>query len=251
MYIKTKIFPHIPNFITILNLISGTVGIYLVLEGNIYWGCYMIYLAGLFDFFDGFIARLLHASSEIGKSLDSLADIISFGLLPTAILFKIIESILVQSNPDFSVNTASISQIILLGSSVLIISFSALRLAKFNTDTRQTYGFIGVPTPATAFLISSFPFIINDTESVGAFFLTKLYVIVPLALILSLLMVSEIPMISLKFKNFELKENIYKYLLIILSVSCIIIWGIASIPLIFLFYVILSYTQSKLHKNLN
>jgi CDP-diacylglycerol--serine O-phosphatidyltransferase len=205
----------------------------------------MIYIAALFDFLDGLAARILKATSEIGKSLDSLADVISFGLLPSAIIYYIVKLIIVGINPGFTLVNASFSETILLLSSLLIVSFSALRLAKFNTDTRQSYGFIGVPTPATAILISSFPFIINSEGSLGAFLLMKLYFLIPLTLVLAFLMVSEIPMISLKFKNFSIKQNVFKYLLILVSIISIGIWGITSIPVIFLVYIICSVLENR------
>ena len=247
MIFNSKVVPHIPNFITILNLISGALGIFFVFQDKILWACIMIYIAALFDFLDGLVARILKASSEIGKSLDSLADIISFGFLPTAIIYYIIKQIILSANHDFVVLNASTIEILLLASSLLIVSFSALRLAKFNTDSRQSYGFIGVPTPATAILISSFPFIIN-TESWAADLLMRLYIIIPLTLILSFLMVSEIPMISLKFKNYGFRENIYKYLIIILSIVSLIIGGITSIPVIFLIYIVCSILQNRSSK---
>ncbi len=244
MFLRSKVFVHIPNFITILNLISGAIGIFFVFQDKIIWACIMIYVAGIFDFLDGFAARLLKATSEIGKSLDSLADVISFGLLPSAILYYIIKLIIYQINPAFSLAGASFTEILLLSSSLLIVAFSALRLANFNVDTRQSYGFIGVPTPAIALLISSFPFIINQ-GAFGAVLLMKLYIIIPLILVLSLLMVSEIPMLALKFKSFSVSKNIYIYLLIIISIISIIFWGVNSIPLIFLVYILFSVLENK------
>lgn len=246
MFFKNKIAPHIPNFITILNLISGAIGIFLVLKGKVIDACYMMYLAALFDFLDGLMARILKASSEIGKSLDSLADMISFGLLPATIIFSIIQGILSSSDPSFKVFESSLSDKLLLASSLLIAAFSALRLANFNTDSRQTYGFIGVPTPAVGILVSSFPFILEKTGSLGAILLSKLYIIIPLTLVLSLLMVSELPMISLKFKTYGFSENIFKYLLILISVICIVIWGIGSVPIIFLCYLLFSFAEQKI-----
>ncbi len=247
MFFRSKVLVHVPNFITILNLISGAIGIFFVFQDKVIWACIMIYIAGLFDFLDGFAARLLKATSEIGKSLDSLADVISFGLLPSAILYYIIKLIIYQINPAFSLTGASVAEILLLSSSLLIVAFSALRLANFNVDTRQSHGFIGVPTPATAMLISSFPFIINQ-GTFGAVLLMKLYIIIPLILVLSLLMVSDIPMIALKFKSFSFAKNIYVYLLIIISVISILLWGVTSIPLIFLVYILFSVLQAKKEK---
>lgn len=247
---KIKVVSHVPNFITILNLIAGAVGVYLVFEGNVLLACSMIYVAAIFDFLDGLAARIFKATSEIGKSLDSLADLVSFGFLPTAIIFSIIKSILITSNPQFSVSEASVTEILLLGSSLFILAFSALRLANFNVDTRQTYGFIGVPTPSIAILISSFPFIISESSWLSDM-LMKLYVIIPLILILSFLMVSEIPMISLKFKNLKIKENLFKYLLILISAIALIYGGINSIPLIFVAYILFSVIESTIYKKEN
>lgn len=244
MFSKSKIFQNIPNFITILNLVSGALGVFFVFEDKILLACMMIYIAAIFDFLDGMVARMLKATSEIGKSLDSLADVVSFGFLPTTIIFYIIKMIIMRSNPEFSVWDASLSEILLLGTSLLIVSFAALRLANFNNDTRQTYGFIGVPTPSVAILISSFPFIINKPGWEGVM-LMKLYVIIPIVFILSFLMVSEISMISMKFKNLSFKENVFKYLLIVISATAVIIGGIASIPVIFLVYIIFSIIESR------
>lgn len=248
MFLQSKVFPHIPNFITILNLVSGAVGIFFIFQDQVLWACFMIYIAALLDFLDGLAARVLKATSEIGKSLDSLADVISFGLLPSAIIFYIIKLIITGINPEFTLNNASLAETILLLSSLLIVSFSAVRLAKFNTDTRQSYTFIGVPTPATAILISSFPFIINTEGSVGAFLLMKLYFLIPVTMILAFLMVSEIPMISMKFQNFSIRQNIFKYLLILISLLSIVIWGITSIPVIFLVYIICSIMESRFQR---
>ncbi|HEX3007482.1 MAG TPA: CDP-alcohol phosphatidyltransferase family protein [Bacteroidales bacterium] len=244
MFLRSKILSSLPNFITILNLISGSVGIFLVFHDKIIWACIMIYIAALFDFFDGFVARLVKASSDIGKELDSLADVISFGLLPTAIVYYIVKLIILQANPSFLVMNASFTEILILATPLFIVAFSALRLAKFNIDTRQSYGFIGVPTPATAVLVSSFPFII-ESGSWGAFLLMKLYVIIPLILILSFLMVSEIPMMSLKFKTYRFSDNLYKYLLLIISAISLVVGGVTSIPVIFLVYIIFSFIQNK------
>lgn len=244
MFFKTKVFPHIPNFITMLNLVSGAIGIVFIFQGHLMHASIMIYIAGIFDFFDGFAARLLKVTSDIGKSLDSLADVVSFGLLPTGIIYQLLFQIIQQSNPAFSLENANYLEIGILSSSLLVAVFSALRLAKFNHDSRQSEGFIGIPTPANALLISSFPFITMHTESIGAKLLMNLYVLIPITVILSLLLTSEIPMLSLKFKSFALRKNIFRYLLIVTSIILVTIWGIASIPFIFLFYIMFSLIRN-------
>lgn len=152
--------------------------------------------------------------------------------------------IIMKSNPGFSVLDASLTEVLLLSTSLFIVAFAALRLANFNTDTRQTYGFIGVPTPSVAILISSFPFII-DKAGWESLLLMKLYVIIPVVFILSFLMVSEISMISMKFKSLNFKENAFKYLLIIVSVISVLVGGVSSIPVIFLVYILFSIIESK------
>lgn len=245
MFFKTKVAPHIPNLITLLNLISGAIGLLLVFEGEIIGACFTIYIAAIFDFFDGFVARLLKTSSEMGKSLDSLADVISFGLLPSAIIFSIIQQIILQTNPLHTIANASFIEISLLASSLFIVAFSALRLANFNVDERQKDGFIGLPTPANAILISSFPFIIAQSGTVASDLLLHLYVIIPLTLVLSFLLVAEIPMMSFKFTNYKLRENIYRYLLVLIAVVCVFLWGVISVPIIFVFYILFSVLQKK------
>lgn len=247
MFLRTKVFAHIPNFITILNLISGAIGIFFVFQDQIIWASIMIYIAALFDFLDGFAARLLKATSEIGKSLDSLADVISFGLLPSAILYFIVKGIIYRINPAFSMAGASVTEILLMATPLLIVAFSAIRLAKFNVDKRQSYGFIGVPTPATAMLISSFPFIILK-GSFGALLLSKIYILIPLILVLSLLMVSEMPMIALKFTSFGFSKNLFVYLLLIFSAIGLVIWGFSFIPVIFVLYILFSVLKNGMEK---
>lgn len=248
MFFKSKVFPHIPNFITLFNLVSGAIGIVFIFQGHLIYASIMIYIAGIFDFFDGFAARLLKVTSDVGKSLDSLADVISFGLLPTGIIYQLLFRIIQQANPAFSLDNANYLEIGILSTALFVAVFSALRLAKFNHDSRQSEGFIGIPTPANALLISSFPFIVMQTESVGAKLLMNLYILIPLTVILSLLLTSEIPMISLKFKSFALKNNIFRYLLIVTSIILVAIWGIASIPFIFLFYIVFSLIRN--HTNI-
>ncbi|OZA56958.1 MAG: CDP-diacylglycerol--serine O-phosphatidyltransferase, partial [Sphingobacteriales bacterium 39-40-5] len=138
---------HIPNSVTCLNLFSGCLGIVFAFQGNLIWASYAIVIAAVFDFFDGMLARLLKAYSDIGKELDSLADMVSFGVLPSVIIYQLFA---LSPQIDFGADWLSFSAFI-------IAVFSALRLAKFNIDTRQSENFIGLPTPANALLIASFP----------------------------------------------------------------------------------------------
>lgn len=224
---------HIPNALTLLNLLSGVIGIFWVLEGKIYYAAWFIILSAFFDFLDGFAARLLKVSGELGKQLDSLADLVSFGVLPGFVLFKLCEQ----------VSTASWLPYLTL----TIPLFSALRLAKFNLDTRQSDRFIGLPTPANALFISTLPYLFSKWIDLERIFLTpSTYVI--LAWLLSFLLVAEIPLIALKFKNFSFGNNVFRYVLIGLGMGLILVFGLAGIPLIILSYLALSLIENSLLK---
>jgi CDP-diacylglycerol---serine O-phosphatidyltransferase len=228
---------HIPNAITLLNLLSGVFSIYFGMQGNLLLAGYCIFLAAVFDFFDGFAARLLHAKSDIGLQLDSLADMVSFGVAPGFIMYHMINRSL---GSDFD------SYLPFFG--FIIPLFSALRLAKFNVDENQTDSFIGVPTPAVALLIASFPIIIlktyaNDFNLYSDIVLNT-YFLVGVSVAFSLLMVSPFPMFALKFKSYGWKSNQVPYLFVIVSLVLILFLGFAAVPLIILFYLLLSFSIS-------
>ncbi len=234
-----KIKQHIPNFVTSLNLLSGCLGISFAFNGNLELAAWMIALAALFDFMDGMAARLLHVTSEIGKQLDSLADVISFGLLPGVIVLELMRN----SNNLPGSGTGSINLFPFLA--FLIPVFSALRLAKFNIDTRQTDSFIGVPTPAAAIFFGSFPLILKQIAASGKFeFLAALlgnyYVLAALTIILSGLLVAELPLFSLKFKNMGWKDNKAQFTLLLFALFALIVLGFAAMPFIIIVYIILS-----------
>lgn len=183
---------HVPNFITTLNLFSGSIAVYFAFQGNFEVAFFAVILAALFDFMDGFAARLFKAYSPMGKELDSLADVISFGLAPGAIAFSLLEQ---STLPDW-----------VKFSGFIIPVFSALRLAKFNIDERQSESFLGMPTPANAL------FWIGISYSFSPFFIGNPAITLAAILILSGLLVSEIPMISLKFKGLSWTKNARKYI---------------------------------------
>lgn len=192
----------------------------------------MIGLAGIFDFLDGFVARLLKSSSPIGKELDSLADVVTFGVLPACIVFSLIQ----EAVPDiFGLWKAYLAFIIAV--------FSALRLAKFNIDTRQAESFIGVPTPAIAFLIGSIPLILQQYPETKDWIVNANYLII-FSLIVSMLLVSEIPLFALKFKTFGWRGNEIKFIFLILSAVFLIFLKFAAIPAIIFLYVLLSIIQN-------
>ncbi|MDR1226595.1 MAG: CDP-diacylglycerol--serine O-phosphatidyltransferase [Prevotellaceae bacterium] len=225
----------IPNFITCLNLLSGCVGIVLAFGGNNVAAMICLLLAAVFDFFDGFVARLLKSRSPVGVELDSLADMVSFGLLPAAMLFRFISgSVLFLEAP------AAVRYIVSYMPFVLTI-FSALRLAKFNVDDRQTTSFIGLPTPANALFFSSL--------SLGLGSVNDLWLTLALIVVFSYLMVSEIPMFSLKIKNFSVKKYAFQLALATLSGVAIAQSFFGGIPVlsafapIILLYILLSVAK--------
>lgn len=225
---------HIPNALTSLNLFSGMVGIHFVLEGNIEYGAYFILIAAVFDFLDGFVARLLHVHSEIGKQLDSLADLVTFGVLPAFILFEWI---------------SQISDVMYLPYVALIVGiFSALRLAKFNVDDRQSDRFIGVPTPANALFISGLPFLIQKFPALESIIPTG-FGLVLISIVMSFLLVAELPLIALKFKNYQIRPNIFRYITLSIGLVCIVFLGIAGIPLVIISYIVLSVLENVWVKN--
>ena len=229
---------HIPNFITTLNLFSGCIGIILALQYRIDYAAYFIVIAAFFDFMDGMAARILHVKSEIGKELDSLADVVSFGVLPGIIVYQ-----LMANSPN---TPAAGSYISIFSLAALIIPIlSAVRLAKFNLDTRQTTSFIGLPVPANALFLGSLPLIkmqagFSDSLSWLTLFTDNYYVLAVIAIGMSLLLVSEIPLISLKFRNLKFADNKPQFILVIIAVISFILITFTSIPLIILSYILLS-----------
>lgn len=241
---------HIPNLITSTHLLMGCLSIVLAFQGQLITASVCIFIAGILDFADGLAARLLKAGSEFGKLMDSLGDVVSFGVAPSVIMFQLLNQailryadISVESTGLLNFNTASLLEQVLTFSAFIIAVFSALRLAKFHLDTRQTTYFVGIPTPANAFLIASIPFVLRDYEMIGNILL-KIYVLIPLIFILSFLLVSEIPMISLKFKNLTFRDNKSRYILLIIALILLAIFRISAYPIIFALYMIISLIDS-------
>lgn len=211
---------HIPNFLTCCNLLCGCFGVVFVLEGRTVPAAYFVWVAGLFDFMDGFAARLLKVSSPIGKELDSLADMVSFGLLPSLVMYKMM---VVAGAPSYLPYVA-----------FSIAAFSALRLAIFNLDERQSDSFRGLPTPANALLLTALPLL----PSIA---LLKDYRVLTFIIILSsYLLVSGIELFALKFKNFSWADNKIRFTFLGLSVLLLITLQLAAIPVIILLYIGLS-----------
>lgn len=226
---------HIPNSITCLNLLCGCIGVVAALEGKLLWVPYLIWIAAILDFFDGFAARILKVSSPIGAELDSLADNVTFGLLPATLLFQMLRG---HGLPEWVPYLAFIVSI-----------FSALRLAKFNVDTRQTTSFIGVPTPANALLISSFPLILAQEDTlIPVNFIDNPVFLLATAFLMSYLLVAELPLFALKFKNFSWADNKIKYIFLIASVLLLIFFKFVAIPLIIILYILLSLFTRPQHE---
>jgi CDP-diacylglycerol--serine O-phosphatidyltransferase len=232
-----KIKKHIPNLITLGNLFCGTIAtIYAVQADFVFAGLFVI-LGILFDFFDGFAARLFQVSGELGKQLDSLADMVTSGVVPGIIMLKLIEVNTINASNSFFDN--SILGISLVG---LVLTLGACyRLAKFNIDTRQSDSFIGLPTPAMSLFVISLPLIqeYSDTEF-ALNLITNNYFLITLTILLTYLMNAQLPLFSLKFKDYSVKNNLIKYVFLIASLLMIIFLQYISIPLIIIVYVVLS-----------
>jgi CDP-diacylglycerol--serine O-phosphatidyltransferase len=246
---------QIPNLLTLVNLFFGCIAIVFALQTEsviIYvnedfgssfniperltWAAIMIGIAALIDFFDGFVARLLNASSPIGKQLDSLADIVSFGVAPAAIIYQLLRFSYAKQE-----NGLEISILLLLPAFILSCA-AAYRLAKFNLDDSQAFNFKGVPTPSVGLLIASFPLILHFNASrlgIGNL-LTNQWFLYALILLLSFLMVSNIPFMSMKFKDLSVKNNIPKIILLVAGIISAIFLQWASVPIIFACYILLS-----------
>ncbi len=243
---------HIPNIITLGNLFCGCLAISTAFEGKLYVAAYLLIVASALDFFDGFAARILKVSNPIGKELDSLADMISFGLAPGILLYKFTKMLNHQSPIELLTNNTWLFYI-----AFLIPLLSALRLAKFNLDTRQTSSFIGLPTPAnTSFFL--FPVIIYyypnlpkiiDLNFIVIPILSNPLIMLGLGVIFSLLLVAEIPMCSLKFKSTKWAENKMAFSFILTWFVLLIFTNILAMPAIVLIYVIFSTINHILSPN--
>lgn len=224
---------QLPNFITLLNLLSGVLGILWVLEGQPLYGAYFVILSATFDFFDGFAARLLKVQSDMGKELDSLADVISFGVLPGILLYSLTKS---QTEASF-----------LPYCTLIIPMLSAYRLAKFNLDTRQSDRFIGLPTPANALLLTTIPYLAARWPELSPWLSSPIALVV-IAWLTSLLLVAELPLIALKFKNSSFTDNSYRYALLVIGAVCLVWLQLAGIPLVIVAYLLLSGMENMLRK---
>ena len=221
---------HIPNVITALNIACGTLAVIAVFRWNLQTAACFIFAGALFDFCDGAVARLLKVSGAFGKELDSLCDVVTFGVAPGVMAYKMMLDNTMALN-----GFGGQSWILLLA--VLIPVFSALRLAKFNLDERQTTGFLGLPTPANALFFAGIPFIDNAL----LLSLLKLPWLLPtLTVVFSLLLVTEIPLFSLKFKNLKFKGNEIRYSFLLCALLIVILLRNNALPVVVLLYLFMS-----------
>jgi CDP-diacylglycerol---serine O-phosphatidyltransferase len=272
---------NIPNLITCGNLLCGCLAIVSAFNGDLIWSAYFVGIAAVLDFLDGFIARMLKVHSEIGKQLDSLADMVTFGVVPGVIVFHLLNySLFIEASLYLSdtfinaeIKPMSLEPSIYLKAipymGFLITVFSALRLAKFNIDTRQSDSFIGVPTPANTILFASLPLILDiEDYSVNEFvnlfknigdllsvstnaelmdrpdpiapLILSPWVLISLTLLMSFLLVAELPLFALKFKHFKWKGNEIRYIFLALSAALLILFQFTGIPFIIFLYIVLS-----------
>lgn len=245
---------HIPNFITLLNLLSGTIAVYFAVKDQLVLAAFFVFLGIFLDFFDGFAARLLNVQGELGKQLDSLADVVTSGVAPGIVLFQLINKSLIEQSwvektdllADTSVwdNFNSTFLLSLIG--LLVTLAAAYRLAKFNIDERQTSSFIGLPTPAAALVVLSLPLILaySDNEFVNNL-IGNTWFLGVLSLLLCYLMNAEIPLFSLKFKDYSWKNNKEKFIFILLTMILTIIFQFIAIPLVILLYIFISLVTKE------
>lgn len=226
---------HIPNFATACNLFSGCIAAVMAFQANYEMAILFIILGATFDFLDGMLARLFHVSGPLGKELDSLADDITFGFAPSVIVFSLFKEV---QYPAFMQCLADIFPY----TAFIIAAFSALRLGKFNIDPRQSSSFIGLPTPANALfwgslVVGGHSFLISD-----AFNALYLFILV---LLMSYLLVAELPMFSLKFKNLSWKDNKVSYIFLLVCIPLLVIFRISGFAAIILWYILLSLLTKK------
>jgi len=223
---------HVPNLITLLNLALGCTAIILAFSGDMYWVPHLVIAAALADFIDGLAARMLKVSSPLGVQLDSLADMVTFGVLPGVVIYQLLHEAIGYTVLWWQPLPA-----------MLITIFSAIRLAKFNIDTRQTDGFIGVPTPTcTMFIISLLLITQNDRFGLASFIYQPVF-LYAITLIFSLLLVAELPMPALKFKHLGWKGNETKYIAVGLGLLLIALLGGLGIAIAILIYILIAIVQ--------
>lgn len=226
----------IPNAVTCLNLLCGCLALKFIFAGDLQTGSWLVAVAAVADFFDGLLARVLRVSSNIGKDLDSLADMVSFGIVPGAMLYQLLTrgAAGLPGWVPYLAFTVSV--------------FSALRLAKFNNDTRQTTSFIGLPTPACTLVVASLPLILlHDRFGLSGLLLNP-WVLLALTAVLSALLVAELPLFALKFTNLRWDDNRRRFLFVVLAAGLLLVLRETAVPLVVLCYVLMSVPRSRVRQ---
>ena len=251
----------IPNIFTLFNLFFGCMALVFALQTNavvifvneefnssfnipekLTWAAICIIIAALIDFLDGFVARLLKATSTLGKQLDSLSDVVSFGVAPGVIIYQLLRFSFAREENGLDVS------IFLLAPAFILTCAAAYRLAKFNLDDAQVYSFKGVPVPAVGILIASFPLILHfNTISIVNNLLINKWFLYILIIVLSYLMVSNLRMMALKFPDYTLKNNIPKIILLAIAIITAIFLQWIAVPVVFIFYIVLSLSTNKMN----
>ncbi|MDO6812419.1 CDP-alcohol phosphatidyltransferase family protein [Tenacibaculum soleae] len=233
---------HIPNLLTLGNLLCGTIATIFAIKGDFVGTAILVITGIVFDFFDGFAARMLNVQGELGKQLDSLADMVTSGVVPGIVMLQLLISALnVDAASYFGIDMygATGSNLPYIG--LLLTLGACYRLANFNIDTRQSDSFIGIPTPAMTLFVISLPLIIEFSKQ--SFFIDLInnqYFLIAITFILTFLMNAEVPLFALKFKTFGVKENALKYIFLALSVVLLVFLKFVAVPLIIVLYVIMS-----------
>ena len=237
---------QIPNIITSLNLLCGCVAIMFAVSGDLVSASFFAFAGIFLDFFDGLAARVLNAQSQVGLQLDSLADVVTSGVLPGIVMVQLLSEALTGTSLDITAifsstsnNTSIESYLPFIG--LLIAVASGYRLAKFNVDTRQTTSFIGLPVPANTLLILSLPLIISfqASQQITEIILTPWFLII-ITLVSCVLLNAEIPLFGLKFKTWNFKDNAVRYLFLIASILLLVVLKFIAIPIIIFLYILVS-----------
>ena len=243
---------HIPNFITLLNLASGLIALVYAFNTNLQMAFFWVCMGIFFDFWDGFFARILKVQGKLGLQLDSLADMVTSGVVPGVAMYQLLANIAdLTDDYNLSIDNGYLGLLPYVG--FIITLASCYRLAKFNIDERQTDSFIGLPTPANALFIMSLPVILNHTGGEGMVFgfLSNPFILVGISLLSAYLLNAEIPLFSLKVKYFNWKNNKIQFIFLIVSVLLLSFFQYFAIPVIILFYVILSVINNMTTKQAN
>jgi CDP-diacylglycerol--serine O-phosphatidyltransferase len=258
-----KILKHIPNAITSGNLLCGCLAIVQIFSGDLVLASFFVFLAAVLDFFDGFAARLLKVSSPIGKDLDSLADVVTFGVVPGLMVYRLLQFALIGMGEkelfwialQKNISSIELSNVHYLSGfysylpyfGFLITVFSAIRLAKFNNDTRQSTTFIGLPTPANAILITALVVNLQQPSAMYGVF-SDYRVLLGFTVLSAYALVAELPLLALKFKDFTWKTNAMRYVFLGFSALLLVVFKIQALPLLILCYILFSLVNNIFFK---